>query len=79
MLESMRGLLRCWVSTLIRMMGKSTESEGIVLFLLDEASGARIITSLRRRLFAVVAAASGCCWSTRAMLKSRRRSHKSRR
>ncbi len=39
MLEAQRGLLRCWISNLIRVIGSSgNESSSEVLFLLDEAS-----------------------------------------
>jgi len=38
-LEAQRGLLRCWISTLIRVIGSAGKEEsGEVLFLLDEAS-----------------------------------------
>ena len=38
-LEAQKGLLRCWISTLVRMIGAAgDERSGEVLFLLDEAS-----------------------------------------
>ncbi len=51
LLEVEKGLLRCWVSTLIRVIGSGgDEGRREVLFLLDEASALGSLDALREAL-----------------------------
>lgn len=50
-LEAQKGLLRCWVSTLVRVIGTlGNEQDSQVLFLLDEASALGSLTALEEAL-----------------------------
>lgn len=50
-LEAQKGLLRCWVSTLVRVLGAvGSESNGETLFLLDEASALGSLPALEEAL-----------------------------
>jgi type IV secretion system protein VirD4 len=50
-LEAQKGLLRCWVSTLVRVIGTvGNEQDSEVLFLLDEASALGSLTALEEAL-----------------------------
>lgn len=50
-LEAQQGLLRCWVSTLVRVIGAvGSESDGETLFLLDEASALGSLPALEEAL-----------------------------
>jgi len=50
-LEGSKGLLRCWVSTFVRMIGAAgDERSGEVLFLIDEASALGSLSSLEEAL-----------------------------
>lgn len=50
-LEAQKGLLRCWISTLARMIGAAgDERAGEVLFLLDEASALGSLSALEEAL-----------------------------
>jgi type IV secretion system protein VirD4 len=50
-LEAQKGLLRCWVSTLIRVIGMSgNENKSEVLFLLDEASALGSLAAIEEAL-----------------------------
>jgi type IV secretion system protein VirD4 len=50
-LEAQKGLLRCWVSTMVRVIGAvGNEQESQVLFLLDEASALGSLTALEEAL-----------------------------
>jgi type IV secretion system protein VirD4 len=58
-LEAQKGLLRCWVSTLVRMIGSSgSEEKGEVLLLLDEASALGGLVALKEAL--VRGRSAGC-------------------
>jgi type IV secretion system protein VirD4 len=51
LLEAQRGLLRCWTSALVRVIGGAgTEQDGEVLFLLDEASALGSLPALEEAL-----------------------------
>ena len=51
MLEAQRGLLRCWVSTLIRVIGSSgSEENNEVLLILDEASALGSLSAVEEAL-----------------------------
>ena len=50
-LEAQKGLLRCWISTLVRMIGATgDERAGEVLFLIDEASALGSLSALEEAL-----------------------------
>jgi type IV secretion system protein VirD4 len=50
-LEAQKGLLRCWISTLVRLIGtKGNERAGEVLFLLDEASALGSLSAVEEAL-----------------------------
>ncbi len=50
-LDAQRGLLRCWISTLVRLIGASgDEAGGEVLFLLDEASALGSLPAIEEAL-----------------------------
>jgi len=50
-LDAQKGLLRCWISTLVRMMGAAgDERAGEVLFLLDEASALGSLSAIEEAL-----------------------------
>jgi type IV secretion system protein VirD4 len=50
-LEAQKGLLRCWISTLVRMIGATgNERAGEVLFLIDEASALGSLSALEEAL-----------------------------
>jgi len=50
-LEAQKGLLRCWISTLVRMIGVlGDERSGEVLFLIDEASALGSLSALEEAL-----------------------------
>ena len=50
-LEAQKGLLRCWISTLVRMIGAAgNERAGEVLFLVDEASALGSLSALEEAL-----------------------------
>src|SRR5262249_32309579 len=50
-LDAQRGLLRCWVATLVRTIGAvGNEEEGEVLFLLDEASARGSLPAIEEAL-----------------------------
>ena len=50
-LEAQKGLLRCWISTLVRMIGAAgDERAGEVLFLVDEASALGSLSALEEAL-----------------------------
>lgn len=50
-LDAQRGLLRCWISTLVRVIGATgNERDGEVLFLLDEASALGSLPALEEAL-----------------------------
>lgn len=50
-LEAQKGLLRCWVSTLVRVIGTvGNEQDSEVLFLLDEASALGSLTAMEEAL-----------------------------
>jgi type IV secretion system protein VirD4 len=50
-LEAQKGLLRCWISTLVRMIGASgNERDGEVLCLIDEASALGSLSALEEAL-----------------------------
>jgi type IV secretion system protein VirD4 len=50
-LEAQRGLLRCWISTLVRTIGAAgNERAGEVLFLIDEASALGSLSALEEAL-----------------------------
>jgi type IV secretion system protein VirD4 len=50
-LEAQKGLLRCWISTLVRMIGAAgDERAGEVLFLIDEASALGSLSALEEAL-----------------------------
>ena len=50
-LEAQRGLLRCWVSTFVRVLGAvGNEKDGEVLFLLDEASALGSLSAVEEAL-----------------------------
>ena len=50
-LEAQKGLLRCWISTLVRMIGAAgDERAGEVLFLIDEASALGSLAALEEAL-----------------------------
>jgi len=50
LLEAQRGLLRCWVSTLVKTVSKGSETKGEVLCLLDEASALGGLPALEEAL-----------------------------
>jgi type IV secretion system protein VirD4 len=50
-LEAQKGLLRCWISTLVRLIGAAgDERAGEVLFLIDEASALGSLTAIEEAL-----------------------------
>src|ERR1700733_7524436 len=50
-LEAQKGLLRCWISTLVRVIGATgNERDGEVLFLLDEAEALSALPALQEAL-----------------------------
>ena len=50
-LEAQRGLLRCWISSLVRMIGSAgDERSGEVLFLIDEASALGSLSAVEEAL-----------------------------
>ena len=50
-LEAQKGLLRCWISTLVRMIGSAgDERKGEVLFLLDKASALGSLSAVEEAL-----------------------------
>jgi type IV secretion system protein VirD4 len=50
-LEAQKGLIRCWISTLVRMIGAAgDERAGEVLFLIDEASALGSLSALEEAL-----------------------------
>ncbi len=50
-LEAQKGLLRCWISTLVRIIGSAgKEQAGEVLFLIDEASALDSLSALEEAL-----------------------------
>jgi type IV secretion system protein VirD4 len=50
-LEAQKGLLRCWISTLVRMIGAAGDERGSeVLFLIDEASALGSLAALEEAL-----------------------------
>ena len=64
-LEAQRGLLRCWLSTLIRVIGSAgDERNAEVLCLLDEASALGGLSAIEEALCAAEVRESGCSWRT---------------
>jgi type IV secretion system protein VirD4 len=49
-LDAQKGLLRCWVSSLVRLIGARDERRGEVLFLLDEASALGSLAAVEEAL-----------------------------
>ena len=71
-LEAQKGLLRCWISTLVRMIGAAgDERAGEVLFLSMRRRRWARFRPWKKRWSAAAPPASECCWPIRVIRRCR--------